>query len=911
VLRLAVLGSVFLISGAGALAFETLWFRQARLALGQSVWASSLVLSAFMAGMALGSWLCARHGDRVRNPLRFYGLLELSVAITGVALVYLLPEFGGAFAPLVAPLADAKPILNLLRLVTAFGLLLVPAVAIGATLPMLARAASAWDPNFARVLGLLYGANTLGAMLGVLGTELLLIGSLGVRGSALCAGGAALTAAAAAFALARFVPVPLPLPVSVPVPESGSSSPLPRAGAPWLAAGWLAGFSLLALEVVWLRFLSLFLNDTPLAFAVVLATVLGGIALGGLLVSYWASASARAERSAWLVAYAAGALGLGGYLIYPKFLQGVLSPYPSAGAIAAIAAPLVMPTALASGALYTLIGAGLRSTTASHAAAAGRLNCANTIGAGIGPLVAGFALLPNAGMELSLPLLFALYGVAGLVLASATGLPPLARYGSAALFAAVLALFPLGTMRTHYIRASLARWVQGADPEVHVRESANATIVHLVQRAHGTPLFDQIVTNAYAMSTNAWPARRYMKLFVYLPLSIHPRVERALVVGYGIGNTAQALADSRELRHIDVVDISRDMLEQSRSVRTRAGKSPLDDPRVHTHIEDGRFFLQSTSARYDLITGEPPPPIMSGVAELYTREHFELVRGRLTEGGMASYWLPVINISAAAARSVIHGFCDAFPDCSLWHGSARHFVLLGTRAARGPVSSRRFRSQWDDPRAAGELAALGFELPAQLGALFVGDAPYLRRLAKGTEPLVDDRPNLIQARQEREERDALLREWRDTRAARERFARSALIASLWPPSEREAALAQFDAQHVLNELLFPEPTALRHSRALHGLLFGTPLRLPVLLLLGSDPDHQRALGSLSERDRERPEWLLHRAAGHLADRDLRAAGALLERMPPERLPLPDLREYVAYAIERRAAPKGAKIGEPR
>jgi predicted membrane-bound spermidine synthase len=900
VLRLAGLSGVFVISGAGALAFETLWFRQARLALGQSVWASSLVLSAFMAGMALGSWLCARHGDRVRNPLRLYGLMELAVAVTGVALVYLLPEFGRAFAPLVAPLADARPVLNLLRLATAFGLLLVPAVAIGATLPLLARAASAWDANFARVLGLLYGANTLGAMLGVLGTELLLIGSLGVRGSALCAGSAALTAAAAAFALARAAPVPVP----VPVPEPRSSFLLPKA-APWLAAACLAGFALLALEVVWLRFLSLFLNDTPLAFAVVLATVLAGIALGGLLASYWASLSAHAERSAWLVAYAAGALGLGGYLIYPKFLQGALSPYPSAGAIAAIAAPLVMPTALASGALYTLVGAGLRTATASHAAAAGQLNCANTIGAGIGPLVAGFALLPYAGMELSLPLLFALYGVAGVLLAFATGLPPLARYGGAALFAAVLALFPFGTMRTHYIRASIARWVESADHEVHVRESAIATIVHLVHRAHGAPLFDQIVTNAYAMSTNGWVARRYMKLFVYLPLAIHPRVERALVVGYGMGNTAQALTDSRELRHIDVVDISHDMLEQSRRVRTRAGKSPLDDPRVRTHIEDGRFFLQSTSARYDLITGEPPPPIMTGVVELYTREYFELVRARLSEGGIASYWLPVINISAAAARSVIQGFCGAFPDCSLWHGSARHFVLLGTRDARGPVTAQRFRSQWDDPRVRGELAALGVELPGQLGALFIGDAPYLQKLAAGAEPLVDDRPQLIQERQERAERDALLREWRDTRAARERFAQSALIGSLWPASERAQALPQFDAQHVINELTFPEPTALRHSRALHGLLFGTPLRLPVLLLLGSDPDHQRALARLSARERERPEWLLHRAAGHLADRDLRAASALLERMPPERLPLPDLREYVAYAIERRAAPATA------
>jgi spermidine synthase len=894
-LRVAVLGAVLLISGAGALAFETLWFRQARLAFGQSVWASSLVLSAFMAGMALGYFLSARRGDRVREPLRLYAALEAAVALTGVALVYGLPELGRVFAPLVEPLAGTPAVLNLLRLASAFLLMLVPAIAMGMTLPLLIRAASAWDPNFGRVLGLLYGANTLGAMLGALGTETVLLDRLGIRGSALFAGAALLCAAVAALSLARGAPAN-----AAARPPAAASNALPwRAGAPWLVAGWLAGFVLLALEVVWLRFLSLFLNDTPLAFAVVLATVLAGIALGGLAASFWAGVSERAAQGASFVAYAAGLLGLGGYLVYPHFLQGVLPPYPSAGQIAAIAAPLAMPTALASGALFTLAGAGLRTSAGADAAAAGQLGFANTIGAGLGPLVAGFVLLPALGMERSLLLLFVLYGAAGAVLAFAAGVPPLLRYGSPALFAAAFALFPFGAMHRDYIGTSAARWARSEDPEVHVREGVTATLVHIVHRAHGVPLLDQVVTNAYAMTMNGWFARRYMKLFAYLPLALHPRVKRALIVGYGIGNTAQALTDSRELERIDVVDVSRDMLEQGRRVRVRPGRSPLDDSRVRVHIEDGRFFLQSTSARYDLITGEPPPPIMAGVVNLYTREYFELVRERLADGGIVSYWLPVINISAEAAKSVIAGFCAAFPDCTLWHASARNFMLLGTRDARGPIAAPRFRSQWDDARARGELQALGFEQPGQLGALFIGDAPYLRALTADTAPLVDDRPQLIHQRRERGERDALIWQWRDTNAARERFARSRFVSSLWPSEERERTLPLFGVQRVLNDLIFPDPSEVRHSRVLHGLLFGTELRLPVLLLLGSDPDYQRALARLPASERDKPEWSLHRAAGHLADRDLPAALAVLERMPKERLPLPDLRDYVAYALSRR------------
>ena len=78
-----------------------------------------------------------------------------------------------------------------------------------------------------------------------------------------------------------------------------------------------------------------------------------------------------------------------------------------------------------------------------------------------------------------------------------------------------------------------------------------------------------------------------------MPAALHPRLRRALVVGYGMGNTARALADLAELERIDIVDVSRDMLSASRHLRVPHGKSALDDPRVRVRIEDGRFFLQS------------------------------------------------------------------------------------------------------------------------------------------------------------------------------------------------------------------------------------------------------------------------------------------------------------------------------
>lgn len=896
-LRTGLLAAIFLLSGFCALVFETLWFHQASLALGNTVWAASLVLSAFMTGMAIGNALAARFGDRLRNGLLAYAGLEVVVALVGTALVYWMPSFGAAFARVAQPLGSQPALLSLLRFSGAFGLLLLPSLAMGLTLPLLVRVVSAWDGNFGRVLGVLYGANTLGAMLGAATCEIWLIDRFGIRGSALFACALNLAAALLALFVARTRdPGGVAALASQGTPSSSAATSGSDAGL--LTAGFLAGLLLLCLEVVWLRFLTLFLNDTPLAFALVLALVLAGIALGSLLASLWSSVYPRAFEHAYVVAYAGGLLGFAGYLLSPMLLQGSFPAYQSASTILRLGAPLVMPTSLASGALFALLGAYVRDVRNSDSEAAGRLSLANTVGAALGSLLGGFVLLPRLGMELALWSTLAAYGVMGALLAWRSPGPRVLRYATAAAFALALAFFPVGMMRDQFMQASARRWAKGEGKLVRVHEGVTATMLHVVHHRHGVPLFDQIATNAYSMSVNGFFGRRYMKLFVYLPLALHPRVRRALVIGYGIGNTAQALTDSSELESIDIVDSSRDMLDQNRMLRVAHGRSPLQDPRVHVHIEDGRFFLQGGSASYDLITAEPPPPIIAGVVHLYTSEYFQLMRARLALGGIATYWLPVINISAATTKSLISSFCAAFSDCSLWNGAGRNLILMGTRDARGPVDDLHFSQQWRTPAVRAELVELGFELPAQLGALFIGDAPYLHALTSDALPLTDDQPARMQQPLHAPNGDALVTSWRDAAAARERFRDSAMIAALLPASIREQAWVQFDVQALLNELLSPASRLVRNTALLGRVLRGTQLRLPVLMLLNSDPDVQRAAAGLSAREREQPEWLVHRAVGHLADRDPIDALMLLEHVPAERLPMTGLREYVGAAAEQ-------------
>ena len=195
---------VFFLSGVAGLVFEALWFRMAGLTFGNSMWASSLVLSSFMGGLALGNALTARHGFRIHKPVRVYARLEILVGIFGCGLVLLFPVVPQLFAPLFRPFLETPAILNPFRLGLAFVLLLVPTTAMGATLPIMVKALNQWSADFGNVLGQLYGWNTFGAMTGALLAETVLIGAFGVAGSAVVAALVNFTAAGLAFWIHHF-----------------------------------------------------------------------------------------------------------------------------------------------------------------------------------------------------------------------------------------------------------------------------------------------------------------------------------------------------------------------------------------------------------------------------------------------------------------------------------------------------------------------------------------------------------------------------------------------------------------------------------------------------------------------------------------------------------------------------------
>jgi spermidine synthase len=305
VLRVALVAALFLFSGFSALIYQIVWLRLLSLVFGVTVFAASAVLTSFMGGLAIGSWLGGRLADRVRRPLRAFAFVELGIAASALAVPAALGGAHALYAALHGRLPDAIVPLTAARLVCSGLVLLVPTTLMGASLPLLSRFVSSQAGGNARRIGFLYAANTAGGILGTVLAGFSLIGGIGISASTRLAAAFNIAAGLGAVALASR----LEANGRAGVPEAdtipGGGSPGPRAVLVVLA---IAGFAGLALEVVWFRVLLLFLPATTYAFTTMLATVLAGIALGSLVAADTVERSPDPARGLARIQIATGVL---------------------------------------------------------------------------------------------------------------------------------------------------------------------------------------------------------------------------------------------------------------------------------------------------------------------------------------------------------------------------------------------------------------------------------------------------------------------------------------------------------------------------------------------------------------------------------------------------------------------------
>jgi len=403
-----------------------------------------------------------------------------------------------------------------------------------------------------------------------------------------------------------------------------------------------------------------------------------------------------------------------------------------------IAAVIGLPAFLM-GFAYPVANALVQDAEASIGTRAGALYLANTAGAVAGSMITGFVFLPWLGTQTSM-----------LVLATAAGLSIItvwlagrhhekpARVGLlASLAATCIALGSWSSIDDGEILARFSAPLMNPDEKVLTSSEGLYETISVTESASGSR---RLNTNGHSMSATTPFATRYMRLFAHLPLLHLDDPQSALIICFGVGNTAHA-ASLHPLERIEVVDLSRHVLEHA-SYFEASNQNVLDDPRVDVYIQDGRTHLRmQPDASYDLITLEPPPIRFAGVSSLYSVEFYELARQKLSDDGFVTQWLPAYQVPANINLSIVRSFLEVFPDAMLVSGAASELILVGQKSGAPRIEldelNHRIRTR---PGVREDLPRIAVENPTDFIGLFAASAKTLDEATRDARPVTDDYP---------------------------------------------------------------------------------------------------------------------------------------------------------------------------
>jgi spermidine synthase/predicted MFS family arabinose efflux permease len=681
--------SVFFLTGFAALSYQVIWQRMLTLFTGAEVASVTMIVAAFMAGLGFGSLAGGAVADRLgrRRCLLFFAGAEGLIGLFGLLSK---PLYYDVLYVGIGPRIESPALLGLSLFVT----LLVPTFLMGTSLPLLARAL-AFDLDAApRVIGLLYGLNTIGSALGALVSHVVLARLLGFEGTLRVAaalnGLAAVGALAALPALSRFSDA-----AGRPASAGRHDEPAPAPVRTWLLIYALSGFVALSFEVVWFRLLGVMLKAVSITFPYLLCLYLTGLGLGSIVGTLRVGRIARPARAflflqTGIVVYAAlsvallvAAVGEVAWLeriwayfgrpnniSLPRAVAAIAQWVLTLGGISegerslaltflathvAVPAFLFLPPTLMMGFSFPVLQKVLQNDAAVLGRRVGALQTANILGATLGTIAVGYWGLDVADMSTVLRGIVAC-GVVFLAVALSENGPRAGRLAAAvaAILACVLLVPPNQKLWAKLHGAPVA--------EVLVAEDASGIAVLQQGPNHTVVRLDGIEHSELPYG------RTHVELGA-IPALLHPRPETMAIVGLGSGATAFGAGGREETQQIFCVEIIRPLLPllvQQQARRPDEGVAALlADPRFEHLVGDGRIFLLRSALRYDVIEADALHPRRAFAGNLYSHEYFDLLRRRLRPGGLA--------VTYEASSRTLRTFMRVFP-----HVVRIGYVLVGS-----------------------------------------------------------------------------------------------------------------------------------------------------------------------------------------------------------------------------------------
>jgi spermidine synthase len=770
----SVIGFCFVFSGATGLIYEVLWARMLGLVFGATTLAVSTVLAAFMGGLALGSALAGRLSPRIKRPLRSYGLLEIGIAAYAILVPFLLSWVENLYAFIWQQFHPGFFVFSVWRFALSCLMLLAPTTLMGATLPVLAAAllrSASYKPNSVTRL---YMYNLAGAIFGTLAAGFVFLPSFGVRTT---------------IYLAAFINVAIGLVAiladrtndleiiyhsaarEAALPGETHDSQKAEAGSRkfWMLCAFVSGFVTISTQVAWTRLLAMIIGSSTYAFSIVVALFLIGLSLGAYVIGR-RDYSERLRKSIFKVELLT-ALGLFLSLIVVGQLSGLLV---KVGLMLKLSSwPGLLALQITSAALLILLPAFLMGTVMplvlvwasvhqpiTAVRLVGRSYAINTIGAITGAFLAGFVLIPKTTTRFTI--LFA----ASLCIMVATLAfrpphetkdPALWRALSVGTSFAMMLILCLVAPALNIPRMNLDALSTGAyDSIVRVlaktREIGDDVANENEPADHQLLMYEEGTTSTVSVRkdwgsismaingrTNASDIADMPTQIMLgqLPVLLAPNLKNGLVVGFASGVTAGAILQS-PIESLECVELEPATTRASHYF-DHVNNQPLNDPRLHLIIDDARAYLRVTPSRYDMIVSEPSHPWVPGVANLFTKEFFELGRDRLADSGVFVQWLQIYQLSTDTLRSALATYAQVFPHVMVFRvggvSKGKDLLLVGSEQ---PLTLDRFGERLRDTRIEAELVRVQMNSEENLRSWYVCDESRLAPAVAGAIINTDD-----------------------------------------------------------------------------------------------------------------------------------------------------------------------------
>ncbi len=738
----------FFISGSTGLIYEVVWTRLLTLVLGNTHYSVTTVLTTFMAGLALGSFVGGRLIDRGGRPLLVYALLEGTIGIYCLLIPHLIDASLPIFKWIYGEFQGSHATLSFFRFLICSGILLLPASLMGATLPILGKFVSEDPEVIGRDVGTLYAVNTFGAVAGALTSAFVFMKLYGVNATIWIAAGLNLGLATVILVFFRDQ-----WSVAVAAGEPAGKRSPPRFYTPEvlliLGGFFVTGIASLIYQVAWTRVFSLLLGSSVYAFSLILTTFILGLAVGTMVFSRICARFKDLKKVfGWLqigIAFSAlAALPVFGKIPLINrwvFLNWGLDFSTVQWSNFGIIFSLIFIPTFFMGAQFPVVVRLVAHQLETLGHHVGTAYASNTVGTIAGSLLGGFILIPTLGIQNTI-----LWAVFINIL-----------LGTVLLWRSSLSV----QLKTYALPGFLLLWIfasRGIDPwdkavissgsfmPYRISELENALqrknkILFYKEGLHTTVTTELSIDGNIFLRVNGKTDAslamdmRTQLLSGYLPMFFSRNPESVLVVGQGSGVTLGAV-EQFPAKTIDLVEISSTVIEGSRFFDP-FNHHALDDPRVRVILEDGRNHTTLTEQSYDVIVSEPSNPWISGVGALFTRDFYQLAASRLKPGGIMCIWMHT-NMSPESFKSIARAFLSVFPQVTMWETIVGDdYLLIGSREPY-TLPYEKVRRLLDDPVRGKALKRLGIASVRDLMGLLIMNQDELKKFSAGAPIHTDD-----------------------------------------------------------------------------------------------------------------------------------------------------------------------------